>query len=247
MVSTRSHPDSFTPPTTSPSKILTRSSQTTAREEWSHTPSNLTLIWLIISLPLVIWDAGYVMLRPHSMPGGYLHSPLWTPYGLYGTVDYMYGWKAWNEHNGFTAAQTSLNIVETIMYGYYLWIVYSYGTSTKTKGRGAPGPNTAGWFGEAKSISGHMGALATLVGLSASVMTVSKTLLYWLNEYYSRFDNIGHNDFFSLMFLWIIPNGAWIVLPTYMTYVFAQEILQGLAIASHSSSSSEGHLTYKAD
>jgi hypothetical protein len=26
-----------------------------------------------------------------------------------------------------------------------------------------------------------------------------------LNEYYSGFDNIGHNDVVSLIFLWIIP------------------------------------------
>ncbi|KAI9717784.1 MAG: hypothetical protein M1812_004513 [Candelaria pacifica] len=179
------------------------------------------------------------------MPGGYLHSPIWTPYGLYGTVDHMYGWKAWDAHNGFTAAQTSLNVVETIMYGYYLWIVYSYGKASKIKGRGAPRPSTSGWFGEAKAIEGKNGAVAALVGLCASVMTVSKTLLYGLNEYCSGFDNIGHNDFFSLVFLWIIPNGAWIVLPSYMTYVFAQEILQGLAVASQNSSSTESGLTRK--
>ncbi len=26
-----------------------------------------------------------------------------------------------------------------------------------------------------------------------------------LNEYFSDFENIGHNDFYSLLFLWIIP------------------------------------------
>ncbi len=175
MVSTRNHPDSFTPQATSPLKSTAPSS---TQSGWSHTPSNLTLVWLIISLPLVIWDASYVMLRPHSMPGGYLHSPIWTPYALYGTVDHIYGWKAYNAHNGFTAAQTALNIVETLIYGYYLWVVYAYGKSSKMKGRGAPRPSTAGWFGEAKSISGPEGAVAAVIGLSASVMTVSKTLLY---------------------------------------------------------------------
>jgi hypothetical protein len=42
------------------------------------------------------------------MPGGKFHSPIWTPYALYGTVDYMYGWPAWNAGIGFTAAQGSL-------------------------------------------------------------------------------------------------------------------------------------------
>ncbi|SLM35542.1 hypothetical protein LPUS_04848 [Lasallia pustulata] len=63
-------------------------------------------------------------------------------------------------------------------------------------------------------------------------MTVSKTVLYWLNEYFSGFDNIGHNSWSALLFLWIIPNGAWLVFPSYMIYVFGQEILQGLEIAS---------------
>lgn len=30
-----------------------------AEAGWSHTPSNLTLIWLAVSLPLVVWDTGY--------------------------------------------------------------------------------------------------------------------------------------------------------------------------------------------
>ena len=36
----------------------------------------------------------------------------------------------------------------------------------------------------------------------------------------------------SLVFLWIIPNGAWLVLPLYMMYVFGHEILQGLESAA---------------
>ncbi|KAA6407917.1 MAG: Emopamil-binding [Lasallia pustulata] len=87
------------------------------------------------------------------MPGGALHSPVWAPYKLYGQVDYMYGWPAWEARNGFTAAQAWLNLAET-----------------------------GGWS--------------------------------------------------ALLFLWIIPNGAWLVFPSYMIYVFGQEILQGLEIAS---------------
>ncbi|KAL2264172.1 hypothetical protein VTK26DRAFT_878 [Humicola hyalothermophila] len=43
---------------------------------WSYTPGRLTLFWVAISLPLVAWGAAYVLLRPHSMPGGSLHWPL---------------------------------------------------------------------------------------------------------------------------------------------------------------------------
>ena len=186
---------------------------------WSHTPSNLTLLWLAISLPLVTWDIGYVLLRPHSMPGGKYHWPLWVPYELYGRVDYIYGWKAWNEHNGFTAAQTRLNVVETLMYVFYAYIVYTAGRQSVKQGRGAP--TDGGKLSESRTVRGQAAGLAVLVGYTASIMTVSKTVMYckfghpWLeiiadsnlglNEYHSGFDNIGHNTLSNLIILWVIP------------------------------------------
>ncbi|EPE36736.1 hypothetical protein GLAREA_08899 [Glarea lozoyensis ATCC 20868] len=242
MVSTRSHPSEF--PETSP---LSPAKPRSRKGKWAHTPSNLTLLWLFISLPLVIWDTGYVMLRPYSMPGGILHWPLWKPYDLYGRVDYVYGWKAYNEHNGFTGAQGFLNIVETAMYGFYLYVLFVYGRQSAAKGRGAPGPKSVGWFGEQRYVDGEKGALAVLVGFSAAVMTVSKTVLYWLNEYYGGFENIGHNKPFDLILLWIIPNGAWLVLPTYIIYVMGSEILQGLTIAAGGTSSSDDSSIVKSE
>jgi hypothetical protein len=170
MVSTRSQ--ALTPSKASSSTSLPPTTK------WTHTPSNLTLIWLLLSLPLVAWDAGYVMLRPHSMPGGSLHWPIWQPYDLYGRVDYIYGWKAYNENNGFTAAQTFLNIVESAMYVYYLYILYAFGRQSTAQGRGAPKPASVGWLGEQRYVDGEKGALAVLVAFSAAVMTVSKTVLY---------------------------------------------------------------------
>ncbi|KAM3068713.1 hypothetical protein ACMFMG_010890 [Clarireedia jacksonii] len=238
MVSTRGHPQEFPEPNLTPthatSTTPTRNASARTGGKWAHTPSNLTLIWLAVSLPLVIWDAGYCMLRPLSMPGGSLHWPLWVPYELYGRVDYIYGWKAFNEHNGFTNAQTFLNIVETAMYGYYLYILYTYGKPSRAQGRGAP--KNAGFLGEQRYIDGSKGARALLVGYSAAVMTVSKTLLYWLNEYYSGYENIGHNSIGDLIFLWIIPNGLWLVVPSYIVYVTGSEIIQGLAVAGGASS-----------
>ena len=100
------------------------------------------------------------MLRPHSMPNGSLHAPIFSPYALYGQVDYIYGEKAYREHNGFTAAQGSLNIVESVGYVGYLWVVWKYGE------------------GEKRVLGGGWGGVACLVGFALSVMTVSKTLLY---------------------------------------------------------------------
>jgi len=168
MVTTRGRPQGH----------LTPSKSTPRKGEWAHSPSNLSIIWLLISLPLVMWDTGYVMLRPHSMPGGSLHWPLWVPYELYCEMDYIYGWKAFNEHNGFTAAQTMLNIIETAMYIYYLYIVYAYGRPSTSHQRGASKPSTAGVLGQQRYVDGKKGALAVLIVHSAAVMTVSKTVLY---------------------------------------------------------------------
>ncbi|KAM3521993.1 hypothetical protein MY4038_008794 [Beauveria bassiana] len=193
---------------------------TTTTRGWSHAPDAPTLFWLGVSLPLVIWDTVYVLGRPHTMEHGWLHWPFWSPYKLYGEVDHVYGWKAFHAKSGFTAAQGALNAVETVMYLVYAWAFFA-----KTV-------DDAGVGGK-RAVTGRRGAQAVLIGFSAAVMTLSKTILYWLNEYYSGFDNIGHNDLVSLIFLWIIPNGAWLVGSTWMIYSLGGDILRGIEAASH--------------
>ncbi len=41
--------------------------------------------WLIVSGVLALFDAGYVLNRPRSMPGGDLFH-IWRPYELYAKV-----------------------------------------------------------------------------------------------------------------------------------------------------------------
>lgn len=136
-------------------------------------------MWLVVSVPLVIWDTGYVLLRPHSMPGGSLHSPIWIPYALYGSVDYIYGWPAWNERNGFTAAQSVMNVFETLGYLYYLWIVYHHGaTVVNSRGDKKLKKGMVWLLTGDKVVAGRTGATALLVAFIASVMTLSKTALY---------------------------------------------------------------------
>lgn len=181
MVTTRSHTDPFPPP--SPPK-----SRSSGAKKWSHTPTPLTLLWLLVSVPLVTWDVGYVMMRPHSMPGGYLHSPIWKPYALYGVVDHVYGWPAFEAKDGFTAAQASLNVAETLGYLLYLAVVWREG------GREGKGPGVKGRLGE--RVEGWWGAVAALVGFAVSVMTLSKTFLYGelspdLDSFFGPWENIG--------------------------------------------------------
>lgn len=49
--------------------------------------------------------------------------------------------------------------------------------------------------------------VAPLLGFASVIMTLSKTVLYWLQEYYCGACSVGHNDFFTLLVYWIIPNG----------------------------------------
>ena len=107
------------------------------------------------------------------MEGGILHWPLYVPYELfvppsysrlslinrYGEVDYIYGKKAYENHNGFTNAQSALNVIELLMQIWYLRLRTKPGKENK----------------------------ALLVGYTVSVMSLSKTILYWLQEYYSGY------------------------------------------------------------
>jgi len=127
------------------------------------------------------------------MPGGSLHSPIWKPYELYGRVDQVYGFKAWEAHNGWTLAQGSVNALETIAYGVYLYLVYTYGRQEDgVQGRGAPGRESLrkgdGWFeklSESRTVHGSMAGTMVLLGYSTALLTFSKTILYWLNEAFS--------------------------------------------------------------
>ena len=123
------------------------------------------------------------------MPGGKFHWPLWVPYELYGTVDYIYGWPAWEARNGFTAAQGMMNIVESGIYVIYLWVVYNAGSWTQTgKKTTQKKVGALGWLGGRASVSvnGRMGAWAILLGFTGAIMTLSKTALYgkftWCNS-----------------------------------------------------------------
>lgn len=206
---------------------------------YRHKPSLAIIAWLMISLPLVIWDTGYVQLRPYSMPGGSLHSPIWSPYSIYSRVDLVYGFPAWDGHNGFTGAQSAMNIPETLFSAWYLYIV----ASQIMHRRGQDSVFNVGIKG-----SNHVN-FAVLLCFASAVMTLSKTVLYcrfflsflysrqmiWvtnetllflgLSEAYSGFEGIGHNSMSELFWVWIVPNGAWLVMPTYLIYVFGKEIL----------------------
>ncbi|KAH8921638.1 hypothetical protein BT69DRAFT_311819 [Atractiella rhizophila] len=177
-----------------------------------HTPKTWIRIWFFVSSLLVIWDFCYCFLRPHSMEGGALNF-LWRPYILYAEVDYVYGWKAYEEKDGFTNAQSSLNVIETILNFAYLYLSSS------------PLPETR--------------AKALLIGFTSVVMTESKTILYWLQEYFCNYCCVGQNTLFRLIVLWIIPNGLWLIFPAIIAYQFGNEILESLSATGAVTTSSK--------
>lgn len=147
-------------------KASAAASESKVTNGYSHRPPALVTLWLLVSLPLVIWDTSYILLRPHSLPGGKIHSPVWGLYTIYGNVDYVYGWPAWRAGSGFPAAQATMNVFETAMYGYYLWaVVMSYGSGLRSLVSG-------------RRETVHRAGLTLLVGFAGAVMTLSKTTLY---------------------------------------------------------------------
>lgn len=171
MVSTRKHPSTFPLPDPSPSKAVASRPKSSSSRRWIHKPTALTILWLLVSLPLVLWDSIYIIGRPHTMPGGKWHQPMYTPYALYGEVDFMYGWPAYESGNGFTMAQGSLNVLETACYIGYLYIFWTYGKGQWTYAQG-----------QQRSIGGGWGGLACLLGFSVSLLTFGKTVLYGMSS-----------------------------------------------------------------
>ncbi|KAL4243350.1 hypothetical protein ABKN59_011025 [Abortiporus biennis] len=159
-------------------------------------------LWFAITIPVIFWDASYCFLRPRSMVGGDLHW-IWKPYELYQNIDYVYGLPALEKGDGFTNAQSLLNVIENFMNMGYLYLVHVSGSP-----------------------------LATMLGFASVVMTLSKTFLYWAQEYYCGGCAIGHNDFKTLFIYWIIPNGLWLVVPSFIVYRLGKDISNSLNLSA---------------
>lgn len=138
-------------------------------------------IWFLITAPLMLWDAGYCLMRPRSMVGGDLHW-IWKPYEAYEKVDYVYGVKAFENGEGFAGAAAILNIIENFTNIVYLYKVH---------------------------IS-HCD-LAPIFGYTGAVMTLAKTILYITQEYFCSGCAVGHNDLLVAVGFWIMPNIVWII------------------------------------
>lgn len=109
--------------------------------------------------------------------GGQL-AAFWPGYDLYETIDNVYSMKAWENKLGFPLAQATMNIVENVFNFTYLYLSHS---SDENKRAASP-----------------------VVGLIGVTMTCSKTVLYFLCDYYCGFCESGHNSWSRWLFMYLV-------------------------------------------
>ncbi|RPA94953.1 hypothetical protein L873DRAFT_1775255 [Choiromyces venosus 120613-1] len=164
----------------------------------SRNPPKVILLWLLLSTPVVLYDAAFILLRPHTFTPNPL-SFLWRGHNFYATVDYVYSAHALSEQDGFPAAQSFMNLIESALNILYLYLYSSTG-------------------------AGSAGGL--VVGFAAVVMTLSKTMLYLLNEVFAGGRHVLHNDLSTFIWCYAVPSSLWILFPAWCTVWFGGEILR---------------------
>lgn len=97
---------------------------------------------------------------------------------MYEFIDLNYSARAWQERRGFTPAQSTMNVLENFFNFLYLYLAHS-GDPVKQ-------------------------SIAPVVGLTGTVMTFSKTALYFLCDYWCGWCESGHNDLRTWVFLYLV-------------------------------------------
>ncbi|KAL9941001.1 hypothetical protein V8E36_000489 [Tilletia maclaganii] len=171
-----------------------------------HKPRTWITLWLAISSIVVLWDCGYMLLRPHSMKGGKWFA-LWAPYELYASVDKEYAIEAYYANEGFPPAQSIMSLPETALNFIYVYLVT---ISTSQQGR----------------------AIAPIIGLTATVMTAAKTILFFLVDWACGYCKTGHNGMFKWVVIYVMPNSPWVFFPTAIALTLGFEIAGKLRAAA---------------
>ena len=173
--------------------------------------------WILIGSAICIWDAGFVLNRPRSMPGGDLHW-FWVPYAKYITLDLLYG----NMKNAFVVAQTWVNLLE-IFTGLLALVLYHTNKGVNVK-------------------KANLGAFLLLV---ASIMTWAKTVLYFAHDHIDSVifpENHPDMSMIDFIFLFFIPNVTWVCLPSLCIWNVSKQILNIVnGTANGSKSSKKNH------
>nr|GAT60650.1 predicted protein [Mycena chlorophos] len=158
--------------------------------------------WFVLTAPIIIMDLSYCFLRPRSMIGGDL-SWFFVPYHTYQYIDHVYGIEALQRGEGFPNAQSLLNLFETI-----LNLAYVYATHVRAWN---PAP---------------------VLGLVGASMTLSKTVLYWAQEYYCNWCAVGHNSLRDIIMYWFLGSLPWVVVPALIILRLGRDVGADLEVAA---------------
>ncbi|KAL0481854.1 hypothetical protein AKO1_011298 [Acrasis kona] len=75
--------------------------------------------------------------------------------------------------------------------------------------------------------------LSLVVALIASVMTWSKTTLYFAIEYYGKMNYTGHNIASDFIFFFFIPSFVWVLVPMLVTRMTARKLIAAASLAQN--------------
>ncbi|KAF8201342.1 hypothetical protein K438DRAFT_1905793 [Mycena galopus ATCC 62051] len=158
-------------------------------------------LWFLLTAPVrhYCWDVGY---------WGDLHW-IWAPYSIYQNV---YGLPALEHGDGFTNAQSLMNVIETIMNLVYLYTAH-----------------VTAW------------PAAPLIGFTAATLTLAKTVLYWAQEYYCNYCAdliqywiIPNGCAYARMprnMLTMVVGSLWLVIPSFIIWRLGKDLVADLNVA----------------
>jgi len=158
--------------------------------------------WLAVSSVVVLWDASYVLLQPHSFYPEGRYGAIWIPYAKYATVDKLYSREAFEDFHrgteGWGVTQSTMNLVEVALLALYACY----------------------------AAIGQRGA--ALLALISCIMTAAKTIAYFLIDYNENWRATGHNDTQTWWTLFFLPSSLWIILPVLVATTIIQRIWREL-------------------
>ena len=70
------------------------------------------------------------------------------------------------------------------------------------------------------------GRLAHLLACIVTSLTGAKTVLFFLTEAMHGWSSLAHNEFLPLFFIWILPNGLWVLVPFTIAFWTGRKLLQ---------------------
>ncbi|PPQ72340.1 hypothetical protein CVT26_007311 [Gymnopilus dilepis] len=137
-------------------------------------------LWFLLTAPIILWDAGYVLMRPRSMEGGDLRW-FWRGFDLFERIDIVYSVKGFHDKAGFAPAAAVSNLIETSLNLLYVYTVHLSPRNT-----------------------------APLYGFAGASLTLCKTTIWVLQEYFCGACSRSEiNEFHEILKFWIAPNIVW--------------------------------------